>query len=141
MGQFYSTLPCYIWICGLWVQDAIHSLHLHIDSLKNQIGGLLDDAEAKDGLVVGLNQQLDAKDRRIRDLVKKLQDAEGQLADAASALRARDVLLKEREQDLADRDAEVATFQSGRQQQQLPQQQQPQQKLQRVGSVASTSHR
>lgn len=83
-------LPC--------LQELIQSLHLHIDSLKNQVGSLLDEAEAKDRLVAAINQQLDIRDKRIRDLTKQLQEAGGQLAEASTALEAKSVLLKEKEQ-------------------------------------------
>ena len=81
-----------------WLQELIQSLHLHIDSLKNQVGSLLDEAEAKDRLVTAINQQLDVRDKRIRDLTKQLQEAGWQLAEASSALEAKNVLLKEKEQ-------------------------------------------
>ncbi|DBA98109.1 hypothetical protein WJX77_011749 [Trebouxia sp. C0004] len=123
-------------------EEVIQSLHLHIDSLKNQVGSLLDEAEAKERLVSAINQQLDMRDKRIRDLTKQLQEAAGQLAEASTALEARSVLLKEKEQELADKDAELSSVRLGCQQtpqQQLPQQQQLQQKQHRDGSVASTS--
>ena len=80
------------------VQDMIQSLHLHVDSLKNQVGSLLDEAEAKDRLVTAINLQLDIRDKRIRDLTKQLQEAVGRLAEASSALEAKSGLLSEREQ-------------------------------------------
>ena len=81
-----------------WLQELIHSLHLHIDSLKNQVGSLLDEAEAKDRLVAAIKQQLDMRDKRIRELAKQLQEAGGQLAEASTALEAKSVLLKDTEQ-------------------------------------------
>ncbi|KAA6428269.1 MAG: hypothetical protein FRX49_01865 [Trebouxia sp. A1-2] len=117
-------------------EELIQSLHLHIDSLKNQVGSLLDEAEAKDRLVAAINQQLDIRDKRIRDLTKQLQEAGGQLAEASTALEAKSVLLKEKEQELADKDAELSSVRLGRQQ--TPQQQ-LQQKQHRDDSVASTS--
>ena len=80
------------------LQELIHSLHLHIDSLKNQVGSLLDEAEAKDRLVAAIKQQLDMRDKRIRELAKQLQEAGGQLAEASTALEAKSVLLKDTEQ-------------------------------------------
>ena len=80
------------------LQELIQSLHLHIDSLKNQVGSLLDEAEAKDRLVAAINQQLDIRDKRIRDLTKQLQEAGGQLTEASTTLEAKNVLLKEKEQ-------------------------------------------
>ena len=76
----------------------MQSLHLHIDSLKNQVGSLLDEAEAKERVVAAMNQQLDMRDKRIRDLTKQLQQAGGQLAETSTALEAKSVLLKEKEQ-------------------------------------------
>ena len=81
-----------------WLQELIHSLHLHIDSLKNQVGSLLDEAEAKDRLVAAIKQQLDMRDKRIRELAKQLQEAGGQLAEASTALEAKSVFLKDTEQ-------------------------------------------
>ncbi len=80
------------------LQELIQSLHLHIDSLKNQVGSLLDEAEAKERLVAAINQQLDIRDKRIRDLTKQLQETAGQLAEASTALEAKNVLLKDKEQ-------------------------------------------
>lgn len=118
-------------------EELIQSLHLHIDSLKNQVGSLLDEAEAKDRLVAAINQQVDNRDKHIREQTKQLQEAGRQLAEASTALEAKSVLLKEKEQELADKDAELSSARLGRQQ--TPQQQQLQQKLHRDGSVASTS--
>lgn len=84
--------------CMAYVQDMIQSLHLHVDSLKNQVGSLLDEAEAKDRLVTAINLQLDIRDKRIRDLTKQLQEAVGRLAETSSALEAKSGLLSEREQ-------------------------------------------
>ncbi len=81
-----------------WLQELIQSLHLHIDSLKNQVGSLLDEAEAKERLVGAINQQLDIRDKRIRDLTKQLQETGGQLAEASTALEAKNVLLMEKKQ-------------------------------------------
>ena len=81
-----------------WLQELIQSMHLHIDSLKNQVGSLLDEAEAKGRLVGAINQQLDIRDKRIRDLTKQLQETAGQLAEASTALEAKNVLLKDKEQ-------------------------------------------
>ena len=61
-----------------------------------------------------------------------VQEAEGSLADVTSELKAKNALLKEREEQLANKDAELAALDAARQ---------SQQKLQRTGSVASTSHR
>ena len=122
------------------LQEVIQSLHLHIDSLKQQVGSLLDEADAKQQMMQAIQQQVDVRDNRIQVLLQQLADSQGQLADAVSALEARNVLLKKREQELAEREADLATFRSGRQLQQQQQQQLPQ-KLQRVGSVASTIHR
>lgn len=93
--QISNTIQV-IWLP--WLQELIQSLHLHIDSLKNQVGSLLDEAEAKERLVGAINQQLDIRDKRIRDLTKQLQEAGGQLAEASTALEAKSVLLKEKEQ-------------------------------------------
>lgn len=122
----------------LMVQEVIQSLHLHIDSLKQQVGSLLDESEAKDRMMQAICQQVEARDKRIKALVQQLADVQGQMADATSALAA---LRQEREQEAADKDAELAGLRSSRQQpQQQPQHPVPH-KLQRVGSVASTSHR
>ena len=119
------------------VQEVIQSLHLHIDSLKQQVGSLLDEADARQQMMQAIQQRVDTRDKRIQALLQQLADCQGQLADASSALEARNVLLKEREQELAEKEAELAIFTSGRQ----PQQQQLPAKLQSVGSVASTIHR
>ena len=124
---------------NLAVQEVIQSLHLHIDSLKQQVGGLLDESEAKDRMMQAIQQQVDVRDKRIRTLLQQLADAQGHLADAHSAIDSRNALLKEREQELAERDADLAALRAVRQQH-APQQPLPH-KLQRVGSVASTSHR
>ena len=137
--SFASSSSVAVTLCVVCMQDVIQALHLHVDSLKNQVGSLLDEAEDKDRLVNAINQQLDLRDRHIRDLTKQLHDAERQLADVTTALKAGSGLLKEREQELADKEAELASLRSGSARQ--PAQQQLQQKLQRVGSVASTSHR
>ena len=84
--------------CMACVQDMIQSLHVHVDSLKSQVGSLLDEAEAKDRLVTAINLQLDIRDKRIRDLTKQLQEAVGRLAETSSALEAKSGLLSEREQ-------------------------------------------
>ena len=119
------------------LQEVIQSLHLHIDSLKQQVGSLLDEADARKQMMQAIQQQVDVRDKRIQELLQQLADSQGQLADATLALEARSVLLKEREQELAEKEADLACFRSGRR----PQQQQLPQKLQRVGSVASTTHR
>ena len=72
------------------------------------------------------------RDQRIRDLAKELQEAEGLLADATGALKVKTALVKQQEDQLADKDAELATLNASRA---------AQQKLQRAGSAASTSHR
>lgn len=121
------------------LQEVIQSLHLHIDSLKQQVGSLLDEADARKQMMQAMQQQVDVRDKRIQALLQQLAGSQGQLADATSALEARSVLLKEREQEIAEKEADLASFRSGRQPQQ--QQQQLPQKLQRVGSVASTDQR
>ena len=118
----------------------IQSLHLHIESLKQQVGSLLDESEAKDQMMQAIQQQVDVRDKRIRALLQQLADSQGQLADASLALEARHAVIREREQELAEKDAELAALRSSRQPQQQLQQQLPH-KLQRVGSVASTTHR
>lgn len=121
------------------MQDIIQDLRQQVDSLKTQVGGMLDEAEAKDRLVTSLKQQLDARDRQVQDLSKELQQTQGQLTDATSALKAKDALLQEQEQalkgqeeQLAERDAELAALNA---------RQAAAQKLHRSGSAASTSHR
>jgi peptidoglycan hydrolase CwlO-like protein len=94
-AEITSNTTQVIWLP--WLQELIQSLHLHIDSLKNQVGSLLDEAEAKERLVGAINQQLDIRDKRIRDLTKQLQETGGQLAEASTALEAKNVLLKEKE--------------------------------------------
>ena len=55
------------------VQDVIQDLRQQVDSLKSQVGSMLDEAEAKDRQVSSIKQQLDIRNRRIRDLSKELQ--------------------------------------------------------------------
>lgn len=112
----------------------IQSLHLHIDSLKQQVGSLLDESEAKDRMLQAVRQQVEVRDNRIKGLLQQLAESQGQLADATSVLEARSALLKQREQELAEKDAELSALRLSRQSQQ-------QQRLQRVGSGASTTHR
>ena len=120
------------------LQEVIQSLHLHIDSLKQQVGSLLDESEAKDRMMQAMRQQVEARDKRIKALVQQIAEVQGQLTDASSALTA---VRQDREQELAEKDAELAALKSSRQQP-LQQSQHPvPHKLQRVGSVASTSHR
>ncbi|KAL3132326.1 hypothetical protein ABBQ32_008904 [Trebouxia sp. C0010 RCD-2024] len=114
-------------------EEVIQSLHLHIDSLKQQVGSLLDESEAKDRMLQAVHQQVDARDKRIKGLLQQLAESQAQLADATSALEAKSALLKQREQELAEKDAELSALRLSRQLQQ-------QQRLQRVGSGASTTH-
>ena len=58
---------------SLFMQDVIQDLRQQVDSLKSQVGSMLDEAEAKDRLVSSVKQQLDIRDRRIKDLSKELQ--------------------------------------------------------------------
>ena len=112
----------------------IQSLHLHIDSLKQQVGSLLDESEAKDRMLQAAHQQVDARDKRIKGLLQQVADSQAQLADVTAVLEARNALLKQRELELAEKDAELSALRLSRQSQQ-------QQRLQRVGSGASTTHR
>lgn len=76
----------------------------------------------------------------------QLRRAEEERSDVASALTAREDQLRQKDRELADKDAELGIMRASvRQQAQHAQQAQPQQqqqhRLQRVGSLASTTHR
>ena len=43
------------------MQDIIQDLRQQVDSLKTQVGSMLDEAEAKDRLVDSIKQQLDIR--------------------------------------------------------------------------------
>lgn len=111
-------------------EEVIQSLHLHIDSLKQQVGSLLDESEAKERMLQATQQQVDIREKRIKGLQQQLADSQAQLAVATSALEGRSALLKQREQELAEKDAELSALRLSRQSQ----------RLQRVGSGASTTH-
>ena len=94
--------------------------------------------------------QIAMRDGRIRALEMQLRRAEEERSSASAALAAQKEELRQKERELAEKDAEISALKassSARQHaQQQPSQQQPSQqqqhwRLQRVGSVASTTLR
>ena len=81
--------------------------------------------------------------------VMQLRRAEEERSDVASTLTAREDQLRHKDRELADKDAELGIMrasvrqqaQHAQQAQQAQPQQQQQHRLQRVGSLASTTHR
>lgn len=123
------------------------SLHARVSSLQEQVSGLLHHVETRESALEAAYEQIAIRDGRVRALEVQLRHAEEQRSDAASALAARSEELRRKERELTDKDAELSTLkaststrQTAQHAQQQPQSQQ-QHRLQRVGSVASTTHR
>lgn len=135
------------------MQDSgqIRSLHAQVSSLKDQLSALHSRADTQDSALEAAYEQIAIRDGRVRALEMQLRRAEEDRSDVSSALAARREELRQKDRELADKDAELTTIRastSSRQQaQQQPQQQSQQQqlqqqhRLQRVSSVASTTHR